>query len=73
MLDMKNYESIMKAIVKQQGGNREKGIFKNPYTLEQGGTWNEQHKVINVISIEAEEDGYRNGFQVDIVRQNICG
>ena len=73
MLDMKNYESIMKSIVKQQGGNREKEIFKQPYTLEQGETWNEQHKVINIISIEAEEDGYRNGFQVDIVRQNICG
>lgn len=70
---MKQYENIIKAIVSQQGGYREKDVMKNHHTYEKGGTWNEQHKVIDIIEIEEQEDGYRQGFQVDIVTKSICG
>ena len=70
---MKQYESLIKSIVRTQGGYREKDIMKNPHTYEQGETWNDQHKVIDVLAVEAEADGYRNGFQIDIVTKSICG
>ena len=70
---MKQYENIIKVIVSQQGGYREKDVMKNPHTYEQGETWNDLHKVIDVIEIEEQEDGYRQGFQVDIVTKSICG
>lgn len=70
---MKQYESIIKLIVSTQGGYREKDVMSKPHTYEQGETWNDQHKIINVLETEAEADGYRNGFQIDIVTKSICG
>ena len=70
---MKQYESIIKAIVRSQGAYREKEIMKNPHTYEQTETWNEQHKVIDVLEIETGTEGYRNGFSVDIVTKSVCG
>ena len=72
-MNMNQYESIIKSIVSKDGGYREKDVMSKPHTYEQGGTWNDQHKVIDVLEIEAEADGYRNGFQVDIVTRSICG
>lgn len=70
---MKEYENIIKAIVRKDGGFREKDIMAKSHTYEKTETWNDQHKVIDVLEIEAEEDGYRNGFAVDIVTKSICG
>ena len=70
---MKQYENLIKSIVHTQGGYREKGIMKNPHTYERGETWNREHKVLNILKIEADVDGYKNGFQVDIVTKSICG
>jgi Mlc titration factor MtfA (ptsG expression regulator) len=70
---MNKYESVVKSIVSQQGGNREKEILKNPHTIKKGETWNREHKVLNILEIEADVDGYKNGFQVDIVTRSIVG
>ena len=67
------YESTVKAIVRKHGGFREKEILSNPHIIERDETWNDQHKVLNVLATEAQEDGYRNGFAVDIVTMSICG
>lgn len=67
------YESIIKNIVKHWGGYREKTILKNPHTVEKTGTWNKEHKVLNINETEPAEDGYTNGFQVDLVTMSICG
>lgn len=67
------YENIIKNIVERCGGYREKELFKNPHTVEKSGTWNSEHKVLNVNEIEPGEDGYRYGFQVDLVTMSICG
>lgn len=68
----KIYANTIKRIVNRDGGNREKEIISKPFTVEKA-TWNNEHKVLDIISIEEEEDGYRNGFQIDIVTKSICG
>ena len=70
---MRIYDSTIKNIVNRYGGYREKAILKNPHTVEKSGTWNNEHKVLNINEIEPGKDGYRNGFQVDLVTMLICG
>lgn len=69
---MHKYEANVKYIVLKCGGYREKSVLKNPHTLEQGETWNDSHKVIYVLPVQEEPDGYRAGFAVDIVTRSIC-
>ena len=63
----------MRMIVYKQGGFREKEILSNPHIIERDETWNDQHKVLNVLEVEPQIDGYRNGFAVDLVTMSICG
>lgn len=63
----------MKMIVLRHGGFREKDILRNPHIIERDETWNDQHKVLNVLEAEPQTDGYRNGFAVDLVTMSICG
>lgn len=67
------YESTIKAIVRKHGGFREKNILSNPHSIEKSETWNNEHKVLNVLETEPQTDGYRNGFAVDLVTMSICG
>lgn len=60
-------------IVKTYGGFREKDIMSKPHTIERSETWNENHKVFNVLEAEPQFDGRRNGFSVDLVTRTICG
>lgn len=70
---MNEYKSIVSTIVRRESGYREREIWNKPHTMEQGGTWNEAHKVVNVLATEPDEDGYFSGFAVDIVTRSICG
>ena len=70
---MKQYENIIKSIVSNQGGYREKEVMKNPHIYKQGGTWNNDHKVIDIVGTEADTDGHKDSFAVDIVTKSICG
>lgn len=63
----------MRMIVYKQGGFREKEILSNPHIIERDETWNDQHKVLNVLEAEPQTYGYRNGFAVDLVTMSICG
>lgn len=63
----------VKSIVRTQGGYRERDILNHPHTVERGETWNADHKVINVLEVAADIDGYRAGFAVDIVTRSIVG
>ena len=66
---------LMHKIVQIHGGYREKNIISRPgtYTTERSKTCNADHKVLNVTETEPQPDGYRNGFQVDLVTKSICG
>ncbi len=66
-------DNLIVAIVERDGGFREKDVMSKPHTYEKTETWNDQHKVIDVLDVEVGEDGYRNGFAVDIVTKSICG
>ena len=66
-------ENIVKMIVRKYGGYREKEIMRYSHTIERAGTWNAEHKVLNVLDAVPDADGYRSGFQVDIVTMSICG
>lgn len=66
------YEGTIKRIVNREGGYREKEIISKPFTIEKA-TWNAEHKVLEVLSLEVERDGYRKGFQIDLVTRSICG
>ncbi len=70
---LKMYESIIKKIVNCWGGYREKEILKNPHTVTKSDTWNNEHKVLTISELETGEDGYRYGFQVDLITMSICG
>lgn len=67
------YESTVKAIVRKHGGFREKSILSKPHLIEKSETWNNEHKVLNVLSNKPDIDGYKNGFQIDLVTMSICG
>ena len=66
-------ENIVKMIVKKYGGYREKEIMSHSHTIERAGTWNAEHKVLNVLDAVPDADGSFPGFQVDIVNMSICG
>ena len=59
-------------IVNKNGGFREKNVYENPHHFEIG-TWNDEHKVVYVISNYADDDGHRDSFSVDLVTMRICG
>lgn len=67
------YEATVKAIVKRYGGFREMDIMSRSHTIQQGSTWNKEHKVLEVLAKTPDADGYFPGFQVDIVTWFICG
>lgn len=67
------YKEQIAKIVDRFGGFREREIWKNPHTIEKTGTWNNEHKVLNVCELNTGVDGYRYGFQVDLVTMSICG
>lgn len=69
--ELKMYDNIVKNIVKKSGGYREKDIMKNPYIIIKTETWNNDHKVINII--ENNTHDHKNGFSVDLVMMRICG
>ena len=67
------YDYIIEYIVARGGGYREKEVLKHPHTVEKSRTWNSEHKVLNIIETESDEDGHQDGFQVDLVTMSICG
>lgn len=73
MENLKIYDNVIKSIVKKSGGFREKDIMKNPYIIRKTETWNNGHKVLNIIEKVASQDGHKNGFSVDLVTMKICG
>lgn len=66
------YDNMIKNIVKKCGGYREKDIMKNPYIIRKTETWNNDHKVLNIIE-KFTRDYHNNGFSVDLVTMKICG
>ena len=67
------YKYEVEKIVSRCGGYREKTILAGLHTMERGETWNDEHKVINVLQTMPDLDGYRRGFAVDLVTKSICG
>ena len=64
---------LVTKIVEEKGGFREKDILfdnSNHFVL---GTWNDEHKVVNIISNFEDDDGHCDGFSVDLVTGRICG
>ena len=70
---MEKYANIISVIVRREGGYREREIWNKPHIMEQGETWNNLHKVVNILASEPEGDGYFPGFAVDLVTRSICG
>lgn len=70
--ELEMYENMIKNIVKKCGGYREKDIMKNPYIIRKTETWNNDHKVLNIIE-KFTRDYHNNGFSVDLVTMKICG
>ena len=70
--EIEMYDNIIKNIVKKSGGYREKDIMKNPYIIRKTETWNNYHKVLNIVE-KNTCDNHNNGFSVDLVTRRICG
>lgn len=69
--EYQTYDNIIKNIVKNSGGFREKDIINNPYIIIKTETWNGSHKVLNII--EKNTNDHKNSFSVDLVTMRICG
>lgn len=72
-MKIETYKSRVAAIVRREGGYREREIWNKPHRMTWGETWNEDHKVVEVLATEPDENGYFSGFAVDLVTQLICG
>ena len=70
--ELEMHDNIVRNIVKKCGGYREKDIMKNPYIIRKTETWNNEHKVLNIIE-KITCDYHNNGFSVDLVTKRICG
>lgn len=70
---LSNEERVCKAVIAARGGEREKAIIRNGAFMAKGETWNAEHKVVNILSLEPEADGYWPGFQIDVATRSICG
>lgn len=66
-------EAIVRSIVNKVGGFREKEIMRNYHRVVQTETWNDEHRVFDVISEIEDADGHRDSFSVDIMTERICG
>lgn len=60
-------------IIRRKGGYRERDILNHPHTVTRGETWNEAHKVVEILATTPDPDGYRPGCAVDIVTRSIVG
>lgn len=67
------HAASVRAIIRLHGGYRERDILNHPHTMERGETWNKDHKVVNVLEVAADIDGYRAGCAVDITSCSIVG
>lgn len=65
------YAVIVRGIIRRYGGYRERDILTRPHTIERGETWNDEHKVIEILAATPDPDGYRPGCAVDIVTRSI--
>ena len=66
-------EGFVKRIVDEKGGFRERDIYYHPHLLARTDTWNDEHKVVHVISDYTDSDGHSDSFAVDIATGRICG
>lgn len=66
-------ERIVRSIVRRHGGYREKAVMSDWHTLYATETWNREHQVVHVSSVQKEMDGHTPGFQVDLVTGRIVG
>ena len=58
-------ERIVKTVTLSKGGYREKSIFNAPHRLVKTDTWNKEHKVVDIISIDIDKDGHSDEYAVD--------
>lgn len=63
----------IKGIVNRLGGVREKVVIESNPAFLKSETWNDDHKVVKVISSSSDEYGYRRTFDFDLVTNRICG
>jgi hypothetical protein len=70
---LNNAEYICKQVIATKGSAREKELVRNGAFMAKGSTWNDEHKVIEILSTKSDPDGYFPGFQIDIVTRSICG
>lgn len=67
------YASRIIRRIASHGGAREKEVIRSHPLFLSTETWNDEHKVVNVISGHPETDGYRSSFEFDLVTEKICG
>lgn len=70
---MNNAEYICKQVIATKAGAREREFVRNGAFMAKGSTWNDEHKVVEILRTKADPDGYFPGFQIDIVTRSICG
>lgn len=70
---MNNAEYICKSVIATKASTREREFIRNGAFMAKGSTWNDEHKVVEILSTKADPDGYFPGFQIDIVTRSICG
>lgn len=67
------HELALAFYVEKNGGFRERDIYSHPHYIKQGCAWNDEHKVVDVVSKYMDDDGHQDSFSVDLVTGRICG
>ncbi|ADL36156.1 hypothetical protein bpr_II218 (plasmid) [Butyrivibrio proteoclasticus B316] len=68
----KRTAEIIRNVVSKDGGEREKNVLVGNFFCTIGDTWNDEHMVVDVFRSYPEEDGYFDGFSVDVLNRRIC-
>lgn len=66
---------IVAEVVRDLGGCRENTIWADGKgcIMLPTETWNDEHKVVRMVSLHHDADGHRDTFEVDLVCRKICG
>lgn len=70
-----NYEDVflLERYVEKYGGFRERTIIEQNPLFIPSGTWNREHRVVDVVSTVPDTTGRRDSFSFDLVTKKICG
>ena len=67
-----NMQTALENAVKTKGAYRERSVFEDTPVIIPTETWNDEHKVVEVIAGTVDESGHRDSFLFDCMTGKFC-